>query len=74
METPLPPVMEEEDNITTAPPSTPTPEVYIDEETDVIDEETTSDPDAWFSTEPSPHGECSCVNSRGSALWFYRVP
>lgn len=74
VETPLPPFMEEEDNTTTAAPGTPTPETYIDEETDVIDEETTSDPDTGFSTEPSPHGECFYVNSLGSALWFCPVP
>lgn len=74
VETPLPPVAEEDDNATTAAPGTPTPETYNDEETDDMDEETTSDPDTWFSTEPSPHGECFCANSPGSALWFYRVP
>lgn len=74
VETPLPPFMEGEDNATTAAPSTPTPETYIDEDTDVVDRETTSEPDTVFSTEPSPHGEYFYVNSIGSALCFYRVP
>lgn len=73
-ETPLPPVVEEDGNATAAAPGTPTPETYMDEETDVTDEETTSDPDTWFSTEPTPHGEGFCLSSPGSALWSCRVP
>lgn len=55
--------MEGEDNTTTAAPGTPTPETYFDEDTDVVEPETTLDPDMGFSTETSPHGEYSFVNS-----------
>lgn len=66
VETPHPPIMEGEDNATIVAPGTPTPETYIedDDDTDVVEPETTIYPDMGFSTEPSPHGEYFFVNSR----------
>lgn len=68
VETALPPATDGEDNTTTVAPSTPTPETYIDEVTDVVVPETTVDPDGGFSTEPSPLGEYAYVN-----VEFYRI-
>uniref|UniRef100_H3CAQ7 Receptor-type tyrosine-protein phosphatase alpha n=1 Tax=Tetraodon nigroviridis TaxID=99883 RepID=H3CAQ7_TETNG len=55
VETPLPPFTEGQDNATAAAPSTPTPETYIDEDTDVVDRESTSGLGVSFPTEPNPH-------------------
>lgn len=71
METALPPATDGEDNTTTVAPGTPTPETYIDEDTDVVVLETTVDPDVGFSTEPSPHGEYSDVNGEFYRIWKY---
>lgn len=49
-----------ENNGTTFAPNTPTPEPYTDDDDDALAiEETTTESDMDFSTEPSPHGECT---------------
>lgn len=66
-ETTLLPTLVEEHNTTTLPPDTPTPEVYINVDTedteeteDTLETESTTEPDKGIFTGSSPQGEPAC--------------
>lgn len=60
-ETTLVPTLVEEHDITTLPPDTPTPEVYINVDTeDTVETESTTEPDKGIFTGSSPQGERAC--------------
>lgn len=60
-ETTLLPTLVEEHNITALPPDTPTPEIYINEDTeDTVETESTTEPDRGIFTGSSPQGERAC--------------